>query len=129
MRRGRSFIKRIHRDRSEDAKFYSHRLLERRTALGLGYVMRERRPWQFDAGALGLGRARLRFGAADRGDAAFAACDPLRRFMQIADRAFTADRTVIGMLRLDAETAGELNLGIAVAPAQETDDVERLDVP
>src|SRR5258708_28511866 len=127
MRRGRGFIKRIHRDRPEDAKFYRHRLLERGASLWLRYIMRERRPRQFDAGAFGLGRGRLRLGAADRGDAAFAARDPLRRFVQIADRAFTADRAVIGMLRRDAETAGELDFRIAIAPAQETDDVERFD--
>src|SRR5258705_4418813 len=128
MRRGRGFIKRIHRDRPEDAKFYRHRLLERGASLWLRYIMRERRPRQFDAGAFGLGRGRLRLGAADRGDAAFAARDPLRRLVQIADRAFAADRAVIGMLGLDAETGGELNFRIAVAPAQEIDDVERFDV-
>ena len=127
MRRRRRFIKRIHRDRPEDAKFYRHRLLECGAAFWLRHIMRERRPRQFDAGALGLGCGRLRFGAADRGDAAFAACDPLRRFVQVADRAFTADRAVIGMLWLDAETAAELDFRIAVAPAQETDDVERFD--
>src|SRR5260370_33128952 len=127
MRRRRRLIKRIYRDRPEYAEFYRHRLLERGAAFGLGAIMRERRPRQFDAGAFGLGRGGLRLGAAHRGDAAFAARDALGCFMQIADRALAADRAVIGMLRLDAETFGELNLGIAVAPAQETDDVERLD--
>ncbi len=89
--------------------------------------MCERRPRQFDTGAFGLGRGGLRFGAADRGDAAFAARDALRRLMQITDRALAADRAVIGMLRLDAETVGELLLRIAVTPAQEIDDIERLD--
>src|SRR6202022_2810616 len=46
---------------------------------------------------------------------------------QIADRALAADRAVISMLRLDAETLRELDFRIAVAPAQEIDDVERLD--
>ena len=81
-----------------------------------------------DAGAFGLGRGRLRFGAADRGDAAFAARDALRRFVQIADRALAADRAVIGMRRLDAEPLRELLFRIAIAPAQEIDDVERLDL-
>ena len=90
--------------------------------------MGERRPRQCDAGALGLGRGGLRLGAADRGDAAFAARDALGGLMQIADRALAADRAVIGVLRADAETAGELLLRIAVAPAQEIDDVERLDL-
>ena len=89
--------------------------------------MRERRPRQFDAGAFGLGCGGLRLGAADRSDTAFAARDALRRLMQIADRALAADRAVIGVLRLDAETVGKLNFRIAVAPAQEIDDVERLD--
>src|SRR5260221_3301899 len=127
MRRRRRFIKRIHRDRPEDAEFYRHRLLKRRAALWLGHIVRERRPRKFDAGAFGLGRGGLRFGAADRGDAAFAARDALRRLMQITDRALAADRAVIGMLRLDAETVGELLLRIAVTPAQEIDDIERLD--
>src|ERR1700737_4479043 len=127
MRRRRGFIKRIHRDRPEYAKLHGHRLLERSAAFWLRHIMRERRPRQVDTGTLGLGRGRLRFGTADRGDAAFAACNALRCLMQIADRAFTADRTVIGVRRLDAETVGELNFRIAVAPAQEIDDVERLD--
>src|SRR6202040_2990672 len=109
MRRRRRFIKRIHRNGPEYAKFYRHRLLERRTALGLRHIMRERRPRQFDAGAFGLGRGGLRLGAADRGDTAFAARDPLRRLMEIADRALAADRAVIGVRWLDAETVGELN--------------------
>src|ERR1700682_4747037 len=127
MRRRRRLVKRIDRDGPEYAEFYRHRLLKRRAALGLRYIMRERRPWQFDAGAFGLGRGRLRLRAADRRDAAFAARDALCRLMQIADRALAADRAVIGMLRLDAETIGELDFRIAVAPAQEVDDVERLD--
>ena len=90
--------------------------------------MRERRPWQIDAGALGLGRGRLRFGAADRGDAAFAARDALGRLMQIADRALAADRPVIKVCRIDAEAPGQLFFGIAIAPAQEIDDVERADL-
>jgi len=36
----------------------------------------------------------LGFGAANRSDAAFAARDPLGGLMQIADRAFAADRAV-----------------------------------
>ena len=71
---------------------------------------------------------RLRLGAANRGDAALAARDALRRLMQIADRALAADRTVIEMRRLDAEAVGELLLRIAVAPAQEIDDIERADI-
>ena len=112
----------------EHAELHRHRLLERRAALRLLDVMGERRPWQLDAGALGLGRGRLRFGAADRGDAAFAARDALRRLVQIADRALAADRAVIAMRRLDAEPLRELLLRIAIAPAQEIDDVERADL-
>src|SRR6266702_5357442 len=48
--------------------------------------------------------------------------------MQIGDRAFAADRAVIGVLWRDAEAASEQLFRIAVAPAQEIDDVERLDV-
>src|SRR6266404_9575033 len=101
MRRRRCFIKRIHRNRSEDAELYCHRLLEGGAALWLGDIMRERRPRQFNAGAFGLGRGGLRLGAADRGDAAFAARDALRGLMQITDWALATDRTVIGVLRLD----------------------------
>ena len=75
-----------------------------------------------------LGRGRLRLGAADRGDAAFAARDALGRLMQIADRAFAADRPVIEMRRFGAEPSGKLLFRIAVAPAQEIDDVERADI-
>src|SRR6266550_4360016 len=128
MRRRRRFVKWIHRNGPEYAEFYRHRLLERGAALGLGHIVCERRPRQFDTGAFGLGRGGLRFGAADRGDAAFAARDALRRLMQIADRAFATDRAVIGVLWRDAEAASEQLFRIAVAPAQEIDDVERLDV-
>jgi len=128
MRRRGYLVKRIHRDRPEYAKLHGHRLLERGAALRLFHVMRERRPWQSNAGALGLGCGRLRLRAADRGDAAFAARDALRRLMQIADRAFAADRAVIGVLWRDAEAAGQQLFRIAVAPAQEIDDVERADV-
>src|SRR5260370_33856676 len=100
MRRRRRLIKRIYRDRPEYAEFYRHRLLERGAALGLGDIMRERRPRQFDAGAFGLGRGGLRLRAAHRSDAAFAARDPLCRFMQIADRAFAADGPATGVLWL-----------------------------
>jgi hypothetical protein len=48
--------------------------------------------------------------------------------VQIADRALAADRAVIGMFRLDAETLGELLFRIAIAPAQKIDDVERLNL-
>src|SRR4030081_1530375 len=128
MRRGRGFIKRIHRDRPEHAELYRYRLLERRAALRLFDVMRERRPRQIDFGALGLGGGALRFGAADRRHAAFAARDALCRFVQIADWTLAADRAVIGVLRRDAETGGEQLFRIAIAPAQEIDDVERLDI-
>ena len=127
MHRGRGFVKRIDRHRPEHAEFYGYRLLERRAALGLLDIVRERGPRQFDAGAFRLGRAGLRLGAADRGDAAFAARDALGGLVQIADRALAADRAVIGMLRLDAEAVGELLFRIAVAPAQEIDDIERGD--
>src|SRR5664280_1994992 len=129
MRRRGRLVERIHRDRPEYAKLHGHRFLESGATFRLRYIMRERRPRQGDAGAFGLGGGTLRFGATDRGDAAFAACNPLCRFMQIADRAFAADRTVIGVPGLDAETVGELLFRIAVAPAQEIDDVERLDFP
>ena len=78
-----------------------------------------------DAAALRLGRGRLRLGAADRRHAAFAARDALCGLMQIADRALAADRAVIAMRGLGAEPLGEQLLGIAIAPAQEIDDVER----
>ena len=100
---GRRLVERIDRDRPEHAELDRHRLLESGAALRLRHVMGERRPWQRDAGALRLGRGRLRFGAAHRGDAAFAARNALRRLVQIADRAFAADRAVIGVLRRDAE--------------------------
>src|SRR5664280_220123 len=100
MRRRGRLVERIHRDRPEYAKLHGYRLLEGGATFRLRHIMRERRPRQGDAGAFGLGRGRLRFGAADRGDAAFAARDALRRLMQIADRAFAADRTVIGVLWL-----------------------------
>src|SRR6202166_1767572 len=90
--------------------------------------MREGRPWQLHAGAFGLGGGRLGFGATDRSDAAFAAGNPLRRLMQIADRALAADRTVIGMFWLDAETVRELDFRVAVAPTEKVDDVERADL-
>ena len=63
------FVKRIDRDRPEHAERHGHRLLERRAAFRLRHVMRERRPRQRHFGALGLGRGRLRLGAADHGDA------------------------------------------------------------
>jgi len=89
--------------------------------------VRERCPGQGEASTFGLGRTALRLGAADRSDAAFATRDALRRLMQIADRTFAADRPVIIVLRVDGKTRGELLLRIAIAPAQEIDDVERLD--
>ena len=128
MRRGRGFVERIDRDRPEHAELDRHRLLERGAALRLFDVMRERRPRQIDLGAFRLGRGRLRLGAADRGDAAFAARDALGGLVQIADRALAADRPVIEMRRLDAEPTGQLLFRIAVAPAQEIDDVERADL-
>src|SRR4029077_7068383 len=69
-----------------------------------------------------------RFGAADRGDAAFAARDPKRRFMQVPDRALAADRAVVEMRRVCADARRQLLLGVAIAPAQEIDDVERADL-
>ncbi len=90
--------------------------------------MRERRPRQIEPGAFGLGRGALRFGAADRRDAAFAACDAQRGLVQIADRAFAADRPVIGVRRPDAETLGKLPGRVLIAPAQEVDDVERFNL-
>ena len=90
--------------------------------------MRERRPRQLDVGALRLGGGGLCFGTAHRSDAAFAARDALRRFVQISDRTLAADRTVIGMLRLDAELLRQPDFRIAVAPAQKVDDVQRLDL-
>ncbi len=127
MCRGRGFVKRINRHRPEHAELDGQRLLERGAAFWFLDVMCERRPRQIDAGALGLGRGRLRLGAADRGDAAFAACDALGRLVQIADRALAADRAVIKMRGIDAEALRQLFLRVAIAPAQEIDDVERLD--
>ena len=125
MGRGRGFIERIDRDRAEHAEFHRHRFLERRAALRLLDVMGERRPWQRNAAALGLGRGRLRLGAAHRRHAAFAARDALCGLVQIADRALAADRAVIAMRWFCAQPIGEQLFGIAVAPAQEIDDVER----
>ena len=125
MRRRGGFIERIDRDRAEHAEFYRHRLLERRAALRLLDVMGERRPWQGDAAAFGLGRGRLRLCAAHHGHAAFAARDALGGFVDVADRALAADRAVIAMRRIGAEPCRELLLGIAIAPAQKIDDVER----
>ena len=88
--------------------------------------MRERSPRQLDAGTLRLGCGRLRFRAADRGNAALAARDPLCRFMDIADRTLAADGTVIAMRRRDAEALCQQLLRIAIAPAQVVDDVELL---
>ncbi len=128
MRRAGGFVKRIDRYRPEHAEFDRRRFLERRAALRLRHLVRERRPRQFDAGAFGLGGGRLRLRSAHRGDAALAARDALGGFVQIADRALAADRAVIGVLGFDAETLGERNFRIAVAPAQEIDDVERGDL-
>ena len=128
MRRGGGFIQRIDRDRPEHAELHRHRLLERRAALRLLDVMGERRPWQRDAAALGLGRGGLRFRAADHRHAAFAARDALCGFVDVADRALAADRAVITMRGLGAEPRRKLLLGIAVAPAQEIDDVERAEL-
>ena len=102
---------------------------KRGAAFRLLDVMGERCPRQVDAGALGLGRGRLRLGAADRGDAAFAARDAFGRLMQIADRALAADRAVIEMRGIDAEALRQLFFRVAIAPAQEIDDIERLDFP
>src|SRR3954462_7497933 len=103
MRRCSRFIERIDRHWPEYAELHGDRFLERGAAFRLGYIIRERRPRQFDAGAFGLGGGRLRFGAADRSHAAFAARDALRRFVQVSDRTLAADRTVISMLRFDSE--------------------------
>src|ERR1700730_13632552 len=89
--------------------------------------MREGRPWQLHDGAVGLGGGGLGFGAADRSDAAFAARNPLRRLMQIADRALAADRTVIGMFWLDAETVRTLDFRVAVAATEKVDAGGRAD--
>ena len=89
--------------------------------------MREGSPWQRDARALGSSRCALGFGAANRSDAAFTARDALRRFMQIADRAFAADRSVIAVLRLNTKAGGQQLFRIAIAPAQEVDDIEGVD--
>src|SRR5258705_1824688 len=122
--RGRGgFVKWIDGDRPEHAELYGHRLLERSAAFGFGDVMRERRPWRRHTSTFGLGRGRLRLGAAHRSDAAFAARDALRRLMQIADRALAADQAVIEVRRLDAEAIGEKFFRIAIAPAQKIDDV------
>src|SRR5438128_7467334 len=48
--------------------------------------------------------------------------------MQITDRALAADRAVVAMRRLRTDACCELLLRIAIAPAQEADDVERLDL-
>src|SRR5438445_11196419 len=88
--------------------------------------MGKRRPRQLGAGALGLGRSRLRLRAANRGDAAFAARDTLCGLVDVTNRALTADRAVIAMRGLDAEPLRQQLFRIAIAPAQKVDDVERL---
>src|SRR4051794_27871455 len=125
MCRSGGFIERIDRNRAEHTELHRHRLLERRAALRLLDVMGEWRPRQRDAAAFGLGRGGLRLRAADDSHAAFAARDALGGFVDIADRALAADRAVIAMRRIGAEPRRELPLGIAIAPAQEVDDVER----
>src|SRR3954470_2797256 len=107
MRRGGCFVERIHRDRPEYAKLHGRRLLERRAAFRLGHVMGERRPRQRDAGALRLGRSRLRLRAADHGHLRLTARDALRGFVQISDRALATDWAVTAMRRLDAELGRE----------------------
>src|SRR5581483_11177311 len=114
--------------RPEYAELHCKRLLERRAALRLRHVMGEWRPGQRHAGALGLGRGRLRFGAADGGNAAFAARNALRRLVDVTDRALAADRAVIAMRRRNAEPIGQQLLRIAIAPAQEVDDGERAEL-
>ena len=128
MRRRGEFIERVDGNGAEHAEFYRHRFLEHRAALRLLDVMGERRPGQRNAAALGLGRGRLRFRAADHRHAALAARDALRRLVNVADRTLAADRAVIAMRRRDAEPLGQLLLGIAVAPAQEVDDIERAEI-
>src|SRR5258708_30103300 len=73
MRRCRGLIEGIDGDGAEHTEFYRHRLLECRAALRLLHIMRKGSPRQGDPGAFGLGGGRLRLGAADRGDRAFAA--------------------------------------------------------
>src|SRR5262245_2815726 len=128
MGRGSGFIERIDRDRAKHAELYRHRLLECRAALRLLDVMRERRPRQRDAAAFGLGCGGLRLRAADDGHAALAARDALGGFVEVADRALAADRAIVAMRRTGAEPRRELLLGIAVAPTQEIDDVERAEL-
>src|SRR5437879_9091126 len=88
--------------------------------------MGKRRPWQLCAGALRLGRGRLRLRAANCGNTAFTARDALRSLVDVADRALAPDRAVRAMRRRDAEALRQQFFRIAIAPAQETDDVERL---
>src|SRR5579864_5813297 len=104
MRRGRSLVKRIDAHGAKHAEFNRKLLLKCRVAFRLRHVMRERRPRQSDAGAFGLGRRALRLGAADCGDTTFAARNALGCFMQVADRALSADRSIVSVPRLDAET-------------------------
>ena len=54
--------------------------------------------------------------------------DALRRLVQIADRTLAADRAVIAMRGAGADPCRQQLLRIAVAPAQEIDNVERLDL-
>ena len=120
-------IERIDGDGTEYTELYGQRFLERRATFRLLDITCKRRPRQFDAGTFGLGGGGLRLSAADRGDGAFAARGALRRLVQVADRALAADRTVIEMGGLAPIRAASC-FRIAIAPAQETDDVERLDV-
>src|SRR5947209_19981515 len=124
MRRRCDFIKGIDGHGAEHAELYGDGLLERGAAFRLIHVMREWRPWQGDAGTLGLGRARLRFGAAHRGDLAFAACDAFCRLMQLADRTLAADWTVIEVRRRDAQAPGQQLLRIEIGRASCRERVE-----
>src|SRR6185437_10824997 len=128
MRRRCGFVKWVNRDRHVYAELHGHRLLERRAAFRLLGVLRERRPRQRDPGALGLGRGRLRFRAADSRHLAFATRDALGRFVQVTDRALAADRAIISVRWLDAEAFGELPRRVLITPAQEVDDVEGADL-
>jgi hypothetical protein len=90
--------------------------------------MGKRRPGQRDACALSARCGRLRLGAANGGDAALAARDTLRRLVEIADRTLASDRAAIAMRRARADPRRQQLLRIAIAPADKTDHIERLNL-
>ena len=87
------------------------------------------RPGQVGLCALRVVHRVLRLGADNEADAAFAARDALGGLMDVAHRAFTADRAVEIPLRANAEPLGEPGGQVVIAPADQGDDVDAVDLP